>query len=184
MSVSNGGVCGTDVERRADRLLKRTVMFYNFLFPQYLRGRAVSVILLLIRLFFGALFFMHGLDKMRDFNELSFTFPSVFGFGSYMTLMLAIFCEFACSLFLMTGLITRIVLLPMILSMAVAFFDVHDALMPQGELSLIYLLVFVGLFFCGPGKYSLDYLIDKRLQKEKKVGNSDQTLKPEEDKVL
>ena len=144
-------------------------MFYDFLFPQYLRGRAVSVILLLIRLFFGALFFMHGLDKMRDFNELSFTFPSVFGFGSYVTLMLAIFCEFACSLFLMSGLITRIILLPMILSMAVAFFDVHDALMPQGELSLIYLLVFVGLFLCGPGKYSVDYLIDKRIQKEKKV---------------
>ena len=148
-------------------------MFYNFLFPQYLRGRAVSVMLLLVRLFFGALFFMHGLDKMWNFNELSFTFPSVFGFGPYMTLMLAIFCEFACSLFLVTGLMTRIILLPMILSMAVAFFDVHDAMMPQGELSLIYLIVFVGLFLCGPGKYSVDYLIDKRLQKEKKVGQSE-----------
>lgn len=148
-------------------------MFYNFLFPQYLRGRAVSVMLLLVRLFFGALFFMHGLDKMWNFNELSFTFPSIFGFGPYMTLMLAIFCEFACSLFLVTGLMTRIILLPMILSMAVAFFDVHDAMMPQGELSLIYLIVFVGLFLCGPGKYSVDYLIDKRLQKEKKVGQSE-----------
>ena len=144
-------------------------MFYNFLFPQYLRGRAVSVMLLLLRLFFGALFFMHGLDKMRDFNELSFTFPSVFGFGPYVTLMLAIFCEFACSMFLITGLMTRIILLPMILSMAVAFFDVHDAMMPQGELSLIYLIVFAGLFMCGPGRYSLDYLIDKLLQKERKV---------------
>ena len=144
-------------------------MFYNFLFPQYLRGRAVSLILLLIRLFFGIMFFMHGLDKMTNFDVLSQTFPSVLGFGSYMTLMVAIFCEFACSLFLLTGLITRIVLIPMILSMAVAFFDVHDGMMPQGELSLIYLIVFFGLFICGPGRYSVDYLIDKRLQKEKKV---------------
>lgn len=161
--------------------LKRTAMFYNFLFPQYLRGKAVSVILLLLRLFFGALFFMHGLDKMRDFNELSFTFPSVFGFGPYVTLMLAIFCEFACSMFLMTGLMTRLILLPMILAMAVAFFDVNDALMPQGELSLIYLLVFVGLFLCGPGRYSVDYLIDKRIQKEKKVGDAETKQEVEED---
>ena len=142
-------------------------MFYNFLFPQYLRGRAVSFLLLLIRLFFGILFFMHGLDKLTNFNELSFTFPSVLGFGSYMTLMVAIFCEFACSMFLITGLMTRILLIPMILSMAVAFFDIHDAMMPEGELSLIYLVIFLGLFIAGPGRYSVDYLIDKRIQKEK-----------------
>ena len=142
-------------------------MFYNFLFPQYLRGKAVSFLLLLIRLFFGVLFFMHGLDKMMDFNELSLTYPSVFGFGSYMTLMLSIFCEFACSMFLMTGLMTRIVLVPMVLSMAVAFFDIHDGMMPEGELSLIYLVVFLGLFIAGPGRYSVDYLIDTRIQKEK-----------------
>ena len=142
-------------------------MFYNFLFPQYLRGRAVSFLLLLIRLFFGILFFMHGLDKLTNFNELSFTFPSVLGFGSYMTLMVAIFCEFACSMFLITGLMTRILLIPMILSMAVAFFDIHDAMMPEGELSLIYLIIFLGLFLTGPGRYSVDYLIDMRIQKEK-----------------
>ena len=142
-------------------------MFYNFLFPQYLRERAVSVLLLLIRLVFGILFFMHGLDKMTNFNELSLTYPSVFGFGSYMTLMVAIFCEFACSMFLMVGLVTRIILIPMILSMAVAFFDIHDAMMPEGELSLIYMIVFIGLFLTGPGRYSVDYLIDQRIQKEK-----------------
>lgn len=142
-------------------------MFYNFLFPQYLRDRVVSVILLLIRLFFGILFFMHGLDKMTNFNELSLTYPSVFGFGSYMTLMLAIFCEFACSMFLIVGLMTRIILIPMVLSMGVAFFDIHDAMMPEGELSLIYLIIFIALFLTGPGRYSVDYLIDQRIQKEK-----------------
>lgn len=141
-------------------------MFYNFLFPQYLRGKAVSFLLLLIRLFFGILFFMHGLDKMTDFSALSQTYPSVFGFGSYTTLMLAIFCEFACSMFLIVGLLTRIILLPMILSMAVAFFDIHDGMMPDGELALIYLVVFIGLFLTGPGRYSVDYRIDMRVRKK------------------
>lgn len=143
-------------------------MFYNFLFPQYLRGKGVSLLIGLIRLFFGALFFMHGLDKMTDFNALSYTFPSVFGLGSYMSLMLSIFVEFACSMFLMAGCLVRIILIPMIISMAVAFFDVHDAMMPDGELSLIYLIVFFGLLITGPGRYSVDYLIDTKIQNYQK----------------
>lgn len=142
-------------------------MFYNFLFPQYFRGKGVSFLILFVRLFFGALFFMHGLDKLSNFNVLSDTYPSVLGLGSYTTLMITIFCEFACSLFLMTGLVTRIVLIPMMAAMAVAFFDVHDGMMPEGELALIYLIVFLVLFMTGPGRYSVDYLIDRKVNKDK-----------------
>ena len=144
-------------------------MFYNFLFPRQCRQKGISVLILILRLFFGILFFVHGLDKMMNFNTLSYTYPSVLGFGSYMTLMVSIFCEFCCSMFLVSGLLVRITVLPMIASMAVAFFDVHDAMMPEGELSLIYLIVFVVLYFTGPGRYSLDYMIDMKYRKEKKT---------------
>ena len=142
-------------------------MFYNFLFPRYLRGRGVSFVILFVRIFFGALFLMHGLDKMMNFSQLSETFPSVFGLGSYTTLMLSIFSEFACSIFLIVGMLTRIVLIPMIVSMAVAFFDIHDGFMPEGELALIYLIVFFVLFLTGPGRYSVDCLIDRKVMKDK-----------------
>ena len=142
-------------------------MFYNYLFPQYCREKVVSLLILALRVFFGVLFFTHGLDKMINFNTLSETYPSVLGFGSYMTLMVSIFCEFACSLFLIAGLMERVVLLPMIASMAVAFFDIHDGMFPEGELSLIYLILFVVLLLTGPGRYSVDYLIDMKFQKEK-----------------
>lgn len=142
-------------------------MFYNYLFPQYCREKVVSLLILALRIFFGVLFFTHGLDKMINFNTLSETYPSVFGFGSYMTLMVSIFCEFACSLFLIAGLMERIILLPMIASMAVAFFDIHDGMFPEGELSLIYLILFIVLLLTGPGRYSVDYLIDTKFQKEK-----------------
>jgi putative oxidoreductase len=141
-------------------------MFYNFLFPQHFRGKGVSAFILILRLFFGVMFFIHGLGKMMNFSELSLTYPSVFGLGSYMTLMLAVFTEFCCSLFLIAGLLFRIMLLPMIVAMAVAFFDIHDGFLPEGELSLIYLIVFCLLYFVGPGKLSIDYLIDRRLRKE------------------
>jgi putative oxidoreductase len=84
-----------------------------------------------------------------------------------MTLMLSVFTEFACSLFLISGLLVRITVIPMIVAMAVAFFDVHDAMMPEGELALIYLILFIILYVVGPGRYSIDYVIDKRFQDTK-----------------
>ena len=88
------------------------------------------------------------------------------GFGSYMSLMLAIFAEFCCSLFLIAGLLLRITLIPMIITMGVAFFDIHDAMLPEGELALIYLVVFIILYLVGPGRYSLDSLIDSKFRKQ------------------
>ena len=142
-------------------------MFYNFLFPKHLRGTGVSFLLLALRVFFGILFLTHGLDKLMNFNTLSNTYPSVLGLGGYTTLMITIFAEFCCSLFLITGLLERILVVPMIIAMAVAFFDVHDAMMPEGELSLIYLIMFFILFITGPGKFSIDYIIDSKVSKEK-----------------
>ena len=139
-------------------------MFYNFLFPHKFRGKGVSFLILVVRVFFGVLFFTHGLDKLMNFNSIVGTYPDVLGFGSYMTLMVTIFCEFCCSLFLISGLLVRIMTVPMIISMGVAFFDVHDAMIPEGELALIYFIVFIILFLTGPGKYSVDYLIDKKIQ--------------------
>jgi putative oxidoreductase len=144
-------------------------MFYNFLFPQRFRGPGVSLLLLVVRVVFGILFFVHGLDKLVNFNTLVQSYPSAFGFGSYMTLMVSIFCEFCCSLFLISGLLVRLMTIPMIIAMGVAFFDVHDAMMPEGELALIYFIIFIMLFLTGPGRYSIDYLIDKRFKKDKQV---------------
>lgn len=142
-------------------------MFYNFLFPQSFRGNGVSLLILALRLFFGILFFTHGLDKLANFNELVPNFPDVLGFGSYMSLMVSIFCEFCCSLFLIAGLLVRLTVIPMMIAMAVAFFDVHDGMFPEGELALIYLIMFIILYITGPGKFSIDYLIDKKIQKDR-----------------
>ena len=139
-------------------------MLYDFLFPQYLRGKGVSLLILVVRVVFGVLFFTHGLDKMMNFSELVNVYPSVLGFGSYMTLMVTIFCEFCCSLFLIAGLLVRLMTVPMIIAMGVAFFDIHDAILPEGELALIYLIMFLILFVTGPGRYSLDYLIDTKVK--------------------
>ena len=81
--------------------------------------------------------------------------------------MVTIFCEFCCSLFLIAGLLVRLMTVPMIVAMGVALFDIHDATLPEGELALIYLIVFLILFVTGPGRFSVDYLIDRKVQNEK-----------------
>lgn len=142
-------------------------MFYDFLFPRSFRDSGASIVILLFRVAFGILFLLHGIDKMSNFQLLVQGYPSVLGLGSYMTLVITIFCEFCCSLFLIVGLLVRIMVFPMILAMGVAFFDIHDAMMPEGELSLLYFIVFILLYLVGPGRYSLDYLIDRRFRKDK-----------------
>ena len=112
-----------------------------------------------------------GRFHMMDFSALSNEYPSVLGLGSYATLMITIFCEFCCSLFLITGLLVRVMTIPMIIAMGIAFFDVHDALLPEGELALIYFIVFIILFLTGPGRFSIDCLIDNRFKKERATAN-------------
>ena len=96
-----------------------------------------------------------------DISALTAIVPAQISFGTTMK-YLAIFVAAA----IVAGLLFRIMLLPMIVAMAVAFFDIHDGFLPEGELSLIYLIVFCLLYFVGPGKFSIDYLIDRRLRKE------------------
>ena len=149
-------------------------MLYQFMFPNHFRGKGISLLILAFRIFLGVMIFNHGLSKLYNFEQLSFTFPDVFGLGSYTSLMLVIFIEFCCSLFLMFGLLVRITVIPLMISLAVAFFDVHNARLPEGELSLVYLVLVVLLYFMGPGRYSLDYLIDRRLKKD--VADVDEAL--------
>lgn len=141
-------------------------MFYDFLFPDHFRGKGTSVLILVLRVFLGVMIMLHGLDKLMNFEALSYTFPNIMGLGSYMSLMVVIFAEFCCSLFLIFGLLVRLMVIPPIITMAVAFVDVHDAEFPEGELSFIYLVLLLTLYFIGPGRYSIDYLIDMRLTKD------------------
>ena len=56
-------------------------------------------------------------------------------------------------------------MLPMLATMAVAFFGIHQASVAQGELAFVYLLVLILMYFAGPGRYSVDYLIRRSMDK-------------------
>ena len=140
-------------------------MLINFLFPRYANRYGVSLFLLAMRVFIGMLFMMHGLDKAVNFNILVGNFPDPLGIGPFATLLLVVFAELFCAIFFIFGLLYRIIMIPMIIAMAVAFFGIHHSDMTQGELAFLYFVIFILMYIAGPGRFSLDALIAKSIRK-------------------
>lgn len=131
----------------------------KFFFPSVFPDASVSRLLLTLRLFFGFLFLMHGIDKLANFEVLSYSFPDPLGMGSHLSLVLVILAEVFCALTFIGGFLFRFSLLPMLFAMFIAFFYAHGGSIADGELAFIYLGVFLLLLVTGPGRYSADYLI-------------------------
>ncbi|MFM2338772.1 MAG: hypothetical protein RL115_1965 [Bacteroidota bacterium] len=125
----------------------------------------VSFALLLLRIVFAGIMLKIGFDKLTNFNGIiSNGFMNFMGLGPKVSLALVVFAEFFCAVLVLVGLLTRLATIPLIITMAVAFFKAHNGIVfgeNNGQSALFYLVVFVALFFTGPGKYSLDKLIGK-----------------------
>ena len=136
----------------------------RILFPAAPHGAGASWLLLAARLVFGILLMTHGIAKWQNFDTLSAGFPDPLGVGSQTSLALAIFGEVICPLGFITGTLYRLALLPMIFTMCIAFFSVHagDPFAVR-ELAMLYLAAFALLWIAGPGRYSADYLIARKL---------------------
>lgn len=120
---------------------------------------AFNISMLLLRAGAGAIIMSHGYDKLVHFAEMKTKFMNFMGIGSQLSLMLVIFAEFFCSIFLIIGLFTRLVVIPLIIAMSVALFKAHNGdVFGDGEKPALYLACFVTLLLIGPGKISVDGL--------------------------
>ncbi len=122
---------------------------------------AFNISFLLLRLVFGiSMCVNHGYDKLVNFADKKDNFVNLFGMGSTTTLVLVVFAEFFCSIFVAIGLFTRFTVIPLIITMGYAFFVAHNsALFAKGEVAALYLTGFFAILLCGPGKASVDGLI-------------------------
>lgn len=123
----------------------------------------VSIAMLVLRLVSGlTMAFSHGLGKMENYSKAVDSFPDPFGIGSQLSVILAIFAELFCGVLIAVGFATRFTVIPLIITMATAFFIIHggDAFGDK-EMSFIYLAMYLVIFIIGPGKYSVDKLISK-----------------------
>ena len=105
----------------------------------------------------AGLMLLHGAQKIMNFSEWAPQFGDPIGLGPEVSLVLCIFAEFFCTIFLMVGLFTRTAAIPLIFNMCVIVFLIHaqDPLKDK-ELAVIFLLLYLAIYTSGPGKFSLD----------------------------
>lgn len=118
---------------------------------------------LLLRLIVGGLFIYHGYMKIASFNEYYSTFPDLIGIGGKLSFILVIFAEFFCGIFVALGFLTRISIIPITITMTVAYFIAHKAdAFNIKELPFAFLLLTIVVFVLGSGRISLDRIMFKK----------------------
>ena len=133
------------------------------LFSVKYSAAAFNFSMFFLRVVFGLLIIIkHGYVKLRDFSTMQEHFYNFIGLGSKTSLALAIFAEVLCALFIVLGLFTRIATIPLIIMMLVAIFGASAGKpLLEAELAIVYLGAFVALLLCGPGKISIDAMINR-----------------------
>jgi putative oxidoreductase len=123
---------------------------------------AFNIAMLLLRVSFGVMMIPHGYDKLVKFAQMKSGFINFLGMGSTMSLALDIFAEFFCSIFLIFGLFTRLVVIPLIIAMCVVVAIAHNyEIFGDGEHGAMFLAGFIVILLLGPGKISVDGMINK-----------------------
>ena len=125
---------------------------------------ATDIAVLIARIGIATLMLTHGLPKLMMLISVGqIMFPPVFGMSPEVSLALAVFAEVVCSVLLLAGLGTRLVLIPLFVTMLIAALLIHSAdPFAVKEPAILYSLVFGTLFLTGSGRYSLDYLLQKK----------------------
>jgi putative oxidoreductase len=123
---------------------------------------AFNFSMLVLRLGAGLLMLTQsGMYKLTHFTELSAKFYNFLHLGDRVSLMLAIFAEVFCSFFVILGLFTRLAVVPLIITMCVAFFGAVGGDLVKGQSALLFLTCYIVLLFLGPGRVSVDGMIKK-----------------------
>jgi putative oxidoreductase len=118
---------------------------------------AFNIAMLILRVGAGAMAMSHGYSKLVHFAEMKSKFMNFMGIGSTLSLILVIFAEFFCSIFLIIGLFSRLVVIPLIIVMTVALLQRHNSdVFGEGEKVTLFLTCFLPILLCGPGKASVD----------------------------
>ena len=127
------------------------------------RDTLTSIGLLIMRVWIGlTMLIAHGWPKLANFSERSESFADPLGIGSFMSLTLAVGAEVFASIFIIFGLLTRAMAVPLLITMLVAAFIVHgDDPYQRQEFALLFGFSYLLLIFTGPGKYAVDTYLER-----------------------
>lgn len=121
-----------------------------------------NIAMMLVRVVSGILIVSHGYSKLVQFAELKSSFMNFLGMGRTLSLILIIFAEFFCGIFLTLGLFTRLAAIPLVIAMAVVIFKVnHGQLFGNNEKPVLFFIAFFACMLLGPGRVSVDAAMGK-----------------------
>jgi len=128
---------------------------------------------LFLRLFVGLMMMQFGIRQLGDFPIDAQSFPAVLGMSSATSLAVMVTIEIVCSLFIMAGFLTRLMIIPPFVTMIMAehylLTNMVDAMPYQlswqqpGYLPVMFLGIYFFLILVGPGKISIDYFLSLHL---------------------
>lgn len=119
--------------------------------------------ILVLRIIFGGMFIFHGWPKLVNFTDMVAMFNDPIGIGNETSVALVVFAEVFCGLFILLGFLTRFSVIPVFITMLVAYFVAHKAdPFTNKMLPFVYLFLCVVIFILGSGRYSLDSLLFNR----------------------
>jgi putative oxidoreductase len=122
----------------------------------------------LVMLFFRVivsvqLIVVHGLKKIGVGVAEAELIPNPLHLPEKINQYFAISSNLVFPILIILGLLTRLAILPVLAVTLTGYFIVHwsDPLLAK-DIPFMYSLIFLLLFFLGPGKYSIDYFINKK----------------------
>ena len=137
-----------------------------------MRAQMHDLGLLILRVAIGGfMVWGHGAGKVTKLLDGNTSFPDPLGIGQLIgealghqvSLGLAVFAEFLCSILVVIGLFTPLACVPLIVTMLVAVFVVHGGdPWAKKELALLYAVPFLTILLTGPGRFSIDAMRTKK----------------------
>jgi len=127
-------------------------------------SNSINFSLLFLRVTAGIFMLTHGVGKLNKLIEGgTIKFADPIGVGPEASLVLVVFAEFFCSIFLIFGIATKLSSIPLLITMLVAGFISHAAdPFAVKEKAFLFFVIFVFIAIAGAGKYSIDNFIYKK----------------------
>jgi putative oxidoreductase len=129
-------------------------------------ANAANIGLLFLRVSSSALLLIvHGWPKIIHFSTELSIIDDPLHIDRLPTLLLAIFAEVICPLFIIPGLFTRFAVIPVLILLVVASIGVHpEWTIFEAQFSILFGIIFLALAITGAGKLSVDALLLNRFR--------------------
>jgi putative oxidoreductase len=152
--------------------MRKIISFYKIIVEKF--NNLQSLPLLLLRLILAYGFFMPATMKWKNIQSISEWFTNLGIPAPTFTAHLVATTETIGAILLILGLGTRLISVPLIITLLVAIVTVHwsngfEASENGFEIPLYYILMLLTLVIFGSGKISLDYLISKKINQNSSI---------------